>query len=151
VNAVPNPVDPTPGGDQPPISLAAERARAQLHEEIERVRTGVEEMLTEQAAAGAEDEALRRELDVLREDTRLFVKKRTKRVERKLDGRIDGVEQRTERLETRIEQVEADRAAAEVRIHGQTERMLDELLAELRTIAELLSRRPTRHFPDIRP
>jgi hypothetical protein len=29
--------------------------------------------------------------------------------------------------------------------------MLDELLAELRTIADLLSRRPTRQFPDIRP
>jgi hypothetical protein len=151
VNAVPNPVDPTPEGDQPPISLAAERARSQLHDEIERVRSGVEEMLTEQSAAGAEDEALRRELDALREDTRLFVRKRTKRVERKLGGRIDGVEERTERLEVRIEQVEADRAAAEVRLHGQTERMLDELLAELRTIAELLSRRPTKQFPDIRP
>jgi chaperonin cofactor prefoldin len=144
VNAVPNPLDPTPGGDQPPISLAAERARAQLHEEIERVRNGVEEMLSEQAVAGEEDEALRRELDVLREDTRLFVKKRTKRVERKLDHRIDGVEQRTERLEARIDEVEADRAAAEVRIHTQTERMLDELLTELRAIAELLSRRPGR-------
>jgi chromosome segregation ATPase len=151
VNAVPNPVDPTPAEDQPPISLAAERARAQLHDEIERVRNGVEEMLAEQSAAGAEDEALRRELDALREDTRLFVKKRTKRVERKLGDRIDGVEERTERLESRVEQVEADRAAAEVRIHNQTERVLDELLAELRTIAELLSRRPTKQFPDIRP
>jgi hypothetical protein len=144
VNAVPNPLDPPSQGDPPPISLAAERARAQLHEEIERVRNGVEEMLAEQSAAGAEDEALRRELDTLREDTRLFVKKRTKRVERKLDGRIDGVEQRAERLETRIDQVEADRAAAEIRIHAQTERMLDELLAELRSIADLFSRRPTR-------
>jgi hypothetical protein len=151
VNAVPNPVDPTPEGDQPPISLAAERARAQLHEEIERVRSGVEEMLAEQNAAGAEDEALRRELDALREDTRLFVKKRTKRVERKLEGRIEGVEERTERLEARIDQVESDRAAAEVRIHSQTERVLDELLAELRAIAELLSHRPTRQFPDITP
>jgi hypothetical protein len=151
VNAVPNPLDPPPAGDPPPISLAAERARAQLHEEIERVRSGVEEMLAEQSVASAEDEALRRELDALREDTRLFVKKRTKRVERKLGGRIDGVEERTDRLESRIEQVEADRAAAEVRIHTATERMLDELLAELRTIAELLSRRPTRQFPDIRP
>jgi chromosome segregation ATPase len=151
VNAVPNPVDPTSAGDQPPISLAAERARAQLHDEIERVRSGVEEMLAEQSVASAEDEALRRELDALREDTRLFVKKRTKRVERKLQGRIDGVEERTERLEARVEQVEADRVAAEVRIHNATERMLDELLAELRTIAELLSRRPTREFPDIRP
>jgi hypothetical protein len=144
VNTVPNPVDPTPAGDRPPISLAAERARAQLHDEIERVRNGVEEMLAEQGAASAEDEALRRELDALREDTRLFVRKRAKRVERKLGGRIDGVEERTERLEARIEEVEADRAAAEVRIHGQTERVLDELLAELRTIAELLSHRPLR-------
>jgi hypothetical protein len=151
VNAVPNPVDPTPPPDQPPISLAAERARAQLHEEIERVRNGVEEMLAEQAVAGAEDEALRRELDALREDTRLYVKKRTKRVERKLEGRIEGVENRAEELEARIDQVEADRAAAEVRIHSQTERVLDELLAELRSIAELLARRTTRQFPDIRP
>jgi chromosome segregation ATPase len=144
VNAVPNPIEPPPEGDQPPISLAAERARAQLHEEIERVRAGVEEMLTEQSAAGAEDEALRRELDALREDTRLYVKKRTKRTERKLDRRIDGVEARTERLEERIDQVEAERAAAEVRIHTATEQMLDELLRELRTIAELLTNRPGR-------
>jgi chromosome segregation ATPase len=144
VNAVPNPIEPPPQGDQPPISLAAERARAQLHEEIERVRSGVEEMLSEQSAAGAEDEALRRELDALREDTRLYVKKRTKRTERKLDRRIDGVAERTDRLEERIDQVEADRAAAEVRIHTATEQMLDELLRELRTIAELLTRRPGR-------
>ncbi|MBS1679294.1 MAG: hypothetical protein JST08_18110 [Actinobacteria bacterium] len=141
MNAVPNPVDPTPEGGQPPISLAAERARAQLHEEIERVRSGVEEMLAEQGAASAEGEALRRELDALREDTRLFVKKRTKRVERKLEGRIEGVEQRTERLESRIDQVESDRAAAEVRIHTATEQMLDELLREIRAIAELLTGR----------
>jgi ElaB/YqjD/DUF883 family membrane-anchored ribosome-binding protein len=144
VNAVPNPIEPPPAGDQPPISLAAERARAQLHEEIERVRSGVEEMLSEQSAAGAEGEALRRELDALREDTRLYVKKRTKRTERKLDRRIDGVAERTDRLEERIDQVEADRAAAEVRIHTATEQMLDELLRELRTIAELLTHRPGR-------
>lgn len=141
MNAVPNPVEPPYEGDQPPISLAAERARAQLHEEIERVRSGVEEMLTEQSAASAEDEALRRELDVLREDTRLYVKKRTKRTERKLDRRIDGVEARTDRLEARIDEVEAERAAAEVRIHTATEAMLDDLLREVRTIAELLTRR----------
>jgi septation ring formation regulator EzrA len=141
VNAVPNPVDPPPEGHQPPISIAAERARAQLHDEIERVRAGVEEMLAEQGAAGASDEDLRRELDALREDTRLYVKKRAKRTERKLDRRIDGVEERTDRLETRIDQVEADRAAAELRIHTATESMLDELLREIRTIAELLTRR----------
>jgi chromosome segregation ATPase len=141
VNAVPNPVDPPPESGQPPISLAAERARAQLHDEIERVRAGVEEMLTEQNAAGAEDEALRHELDVLREDTRLYVKKRTKRTERKLERRIEGVEEHTKRLETRIDEVEAERAAAEVRIHSATEGMLDELLREIRAIAELLTRR----------
>lgn len=140
MNAVPNPVDPTPEGTEPPISLAAERARAQLHDEIERVRAGVEEMLSEQTHAGAEDEAIRRELDVLREDTRLFVKKRTKRVERKLEHRIDGVEERTGRLEARIDQVEAERAAAEVRIHTATELMLDDLLREVRAIADLLGR-----------
>jgi chromosome segregation ATPase len=140
VNAVPNPVDPPPGAEQPPISLAAERARAQLHEEIERVRSGVEEMLSEQSRAGAEDEALRRELDALREDTRLYVKKRAKRTERKLERRIEGVEERTGRLEARIDQVEADRAAAEVRIHTATEGMLDDLLREVRAIAELLTR-----------
>src|SRR6201996_3782103 len=144
VNAVPNPIDPPPDRSEPPISLAAERARAQLREEIERVRSGVEEMLSEQSAAGAEDEALRRELDALREDTRLYVKKRAKRTERKLDRRIDGVEERTDRLAARIDQVEADRAAAEVRIHTATEQMLDGLLAELRAIAELLTRRPGR-------
>ena len=140
MNAVPNPIDPPPDRSEPPISLAAERARAQLREEIERVRGGVEEMLAEQGRAGAEDEALRRELDALREDTRLYVKKRTKRTERKLERRIDGVEERTERLEARVEQVEADRAAAEVRIHTATEQMLDDLLREIRAIAELLSR-----------
>jgi chromosome segregation ATPase len=150
VNAVPNPIDPPPDRSEPPISLAAERARAQLHEEIERVRGGVEEMLAEQGRAGAEDEALRRELDALREDTRLYVKKRVKRTERKLGRRIDAVEDRTAQLEERIDQVEADRAAAEVRIHTATESMLDELLTEMRAIAELLGQRINR-FPNIRP
>lgn len=142
MNAVPNPIEPPPEGDQPPISLAAERARAQLHEEIERVRAGVEEMLSEQSAASAADQSIRRELDALREDTRLYVRKRAKRTEKKLDRRIDGVETRTERLEARIDRVEADRAAAEVRIHTATEAMLDGLLQELRGIADLLGRRP---------
>lgn len=140
MNAVPNPVDPPSEGASPPISLAAERARAQLHEEIEKVRSGVEDMLAEQSRAGAEDESLRRELDALREDTRLYVKKRVKRTERKLGHRIDGVEERTDALAARIDQVEADRVAAEVRIHTATESMLDDLLAEIRKIAELLTR-----------
>ena len=142
MNAVPNPIDPPPDRSEPPISLAAERARAQLREEIERVRGGVEEMLAEQGRAGAEDEALRRELDALREDTRLYVKKRVKRTERKLDRRIDAVAERTEALEARVEQVEADRVASEMRIHTATESMLDDLLAEIRTIADLFTGEP---------
>ncbi len=57
-----------------------------------------------------------------------------------MERRIEGVEERTEALAARIDQVEADRAAAEVRIHTATESMLDELLREIRTIAELLTR-----------
>lgn len=140
LNAVPNPVDPPPERSEPRISLAAERARAQLHEEIERVRSGIEDMLAEKSRAGAEDEALRRELDTLREDTRLYVKKRVKRTERKLERRIESVEDRAAELESRIDQVEADRAAAEVRIHTATEAMLDDLLREIRAIADLLGR-----------
>jgi septation ring formation regulator EzrA len=142
VNAVPNPVDPPqqPQPATPSISIAADRARAQLHEEIERVRAGVEEMLTEQTAAGRDDEALRRELDTLREDTRLYVKKRVRRSEKKLNRRMQSIEEHTKRLETRVEEVEADRAAAEYRIHSDTERMLDGLLLEVRAIADLLTR-----------
>lgn len=143
VNAAPQPFDPS----QPPgargadregpqsISAAAERARAQLHEEIERVRRGVEEMLAEGGGPG--DAELRRELDNLREDTRLYVKKRVRRSEKKLERRV-------RRLEQRVDQVEADRAAAELRIHTDTERMLDGLLHEVRTIADMLTRGAAR-------
>lgn len=129
---------PTPG--QPPepgISAAAERARTQLHQEIERVRIGVEEMLTE---SGKDDPALQRELDSIREETRLYVKKRVRRTEKKLARSIREVDDRTRALEQRIDQVEADRQAAEYRLHTETERMLDGLLQEVRTIANLLTR-----------
>ena len=126
---------------EPPESpLAADRARAQLHEEIERVRLGVEEMLAEQNGAGVDDEALRRELDALREDTRLFVKKRLRKSEKKLERSVRKVDDRTRALEKRIDQVEADRVQAEYRIHSDTERMLDGLLQEVRAIADLLTR-----------
>lgn len=132
---------PSPG--QPPspdpgISAAAERARAQLHEEIERVRVGVEEMLTE---SGKDDPALQRELDSIREETRLYVKKRVRKTEKKLERSIRKVDDRTRALEQRIDQVEADRQAAEYRLHVETERMLDGLLQEVRAIANLLTRR----------
>ncbi len=159
MNAVPSPVDPPsgPSGPRgpkevpPSISAAADRARAELHAEIERVRVGVEEVLAEQRTPVDVD--LERELADLREDTRLYVKKRLRKTERKLErsvgkledsveGVADSVErldERTEALERRIDQVEADRAAAEVRIHGDTERMLDGLLREVREIADMLT------------
>jgi 3-methyladenine DNA glycosylase AlkC len=111
-------------------SVAAEQARRRLHEEIERVRVGVEEMLTEQ---DGDDEALRRELDTLREDTRLYVKQRLRKSQKRTDKRLS-------KLERRIDQVEQDRQHAEWRIHTNTEAMLDGLLREVRAIADLLTR-----------
>jgi hypothetical protein len=113
-------------------SAAADQARARLHEEIERVRVGVEEMLAEQEnLPGAEE--LRRELDALREETRLYVKKRVGRSEKRMEKRIG-------KLERRFEAFEQDRKYAEWRIHTNTEAMLDGLLREVRAIADLLTR-----------
>jgi hypothetical protein len=140
MNAAPSPADPPEPAGGPSISLAADRARAQLHEEIERVRLGVEEMLSEQHD-GPDEAALRRELDALREDTRLYVKKRLRKSEKKLERSVQKIDDRTRSLEARINQVEADRQAAEYRIHSDTERMLDGLLQEVRAIAELLTSR----------
>jgi hypothetical protein len=111
-------------------SVAAEQARARLHEEIERVRTGVEEMLAEQ---GGDDVDLRRELDAIRAETRSYVKKRVGKVEKRMDKRVG-------KLERRIDQVEQDRKYAEWRLHTNTEQMLDGLLKEVRAIADLLTR-----------
>jgi hypothetical protein len=139
VNAAPNPIDPgQPEGGAPSISAAADRARAQLHEEIERVRLGVEEMLAEQGSGADPD--LRRELDALREDTRLYVKKRIRRTEKKLERSVRRIDERTKVLELRIDKVESDRMAAEYRIHSDTERMLDGLLQEVRAIADMLTK-----------
>lgn len=138
MNAAPNPADPSPPSGASGISAAADRARAELHEEIERVRRGVEEILTEQGQPIDAD--LRRELDSIREETRLYVKKRVRRTERKLQRSLAAIDARTEALEQRIGQVEADRQAAELRIHSDTERMLDGLLQEVRGIADLLTR-----------
>ncbi len=122
----------------PAISGSAERARQRLHEEIERVRVGVEEMLAEQH--GEEDPGLRRELDALREETRLYVKRRVRKSEKRLEKRVRKVDDRTRELERRLDQVELDRKYAEWRIHTSTETMLDGLLREIRAIADLLTR-----------
>jgi phage-related minor tail protein len=139
VNAAPNPVDPSEPPGVPSISAAADRAREQLHEEIERVRQGVEEMLAEQQAPLDAD--LRRELDVLREDTRLYVKKRVRRTEKKLNRSVREIDARTTELEKRLDQLDGERRLAEYRIHSDTERMLDSLLQEVRAIADRLEGR----------
>ena len=88
-------------------------------------------MLSEQ---GNDDADLRRELDTLREDIRLYVKQRLRKSEKRADKRLN-------KLERRIDQVEADRQHAEWRIHTNTEQMLDGLLREIRAIADLLTQR----------
>jgi multidrug resistance efflux pump len=119
--------------DQPQDpSAAAEQARRRLHEEIERVRAGVEEMLAEQGGDHDHPE-LRRELDEIRKETRRYVKKRLGKSEARTEKRLG-------KLERRIDQVEADRLHAEWRIHTNTEQMLDGLLKEVRAIADLLTR-----------
>ncbi|MBA3866240.1 MAG: hypothetical protein H0X42_07830 [Solirubrobacterales bacterium] len=138
MNAAPNPVGPPQPEAVPAISASADRARAELHQEIERVRVGVEEMLAEQS--DPVDVDIQRELDDLREDTRLYVKKRLRKSEKRFERSVRKIGERTARLEQRIDQVEADRVAAEYRIHSETERMLDGLLAEVRAIADLLTK-----------
>ena len=118
-------------------SAAAEQARTRLHEEIERVRVGVEEMLAEQ---GGEDPDLRRQLDEIRQETRRYVKKRVRKSEKRLETQIAKVSEQTRELERRLDQVEQDRKYAEWRIHTNTEAMLDGLLREIRAIADLLTR-----------
>jgi hypothetical protein len=119
-------------------SAAADQARARLHEEIERVRLGVEEMLAEQEGLPGADE-LRRELDTLREETRRYVKKRVRKSERRIEKRAGKLDERTRELERRFEAFEQDRRYAEWRIHTNTEAMLDGLLREVRAIANLLT------------
>jgi hypothetical protein len=138
VNTAPNPVDPSLPSGAPAISAAADRARAELHEEIERVRRGVEEMMAEQGEPIGPE--LQRELDSVREETHLYVKKRVRKTEKKLERAVQRIDDRTHTLEQRIDQVEADRQAAEYRIHSSTERMLDGLLQEMRAIADLLTK-----------
>lgn len=122
-----------------PPEVAAERARERLHEEIERVRVGVEEMLSEQEN-GIDDTDLHRELDAIRAETNALLKRRVRKTEKRLNKRFAKVDARTEALEQRLDAVEQDRKYAEWRIHTNTEQMLDSLLREVRAIADLLTR-----------
>jgi DNA anti-recombination protein RmuC len=122
--------------DEPSLSAAADRARAQLHEEIERVRRGVEQMLDEQNAPLNSD--LRRELDTMQEDLRRYVKTRVRKSQKRTDRSIKRLEDRTTTLEQRLDGLDADHRLTEYRIHSDTERMLDGLLQEVRAIADRL-------------
>lgn len=123
-------------GPEPP-EVAAERARERLHEEIERVRVGVEEMLAEQENGGDTD--VHRELDAIRAEAVQLVRRRARKTEKRLNKRIDKIDRRTDALEGRLDQVEQERKYAEWRIHTNTEQMLDGLLREVRSIADLLT------------
>jgi hypothetical protein len=127
------------------VSEAAQLARMRLHEEIERVRKGVEEILDEQEKGGGHGPAgdeLRRELDELRVETRSYVKRKVRKSEKKLQRSVRELQARTDELEQRIDQVEAGREEAEWRIHRNTEEMLDGLLSDVRAIADLLAGQP---------
>jgi hypothetical protein len=136
VNGPTNPDDPSRPSGEESISASAERARAQLHEEIERVRRGVEQMLDEQQAPLNSD--IRRELDTMQEDLRRYVKTRVRKSQRRTDRRVGRLEDRTSVLEKRLDSMDAERRLTEWRIHSDTERMLDGLLQEVRGIADRL-------------
>jgi chromosome segregation ATPase len=132
------PTSGDPSSPDPP-EVAAERARERLHEEIERVRVGVEDMLSEQGSGAGDVTELHRELDAIRVEANTLIKRRVRKTEKRLNKRIDKVDARTEALEQRLAAVEQDRKYAEWRIHTSTEQMLDGLLHEVRAIADLLT------------
>lgn len=96
-------------------------------------------MLAEQEA-GAGTEELKRELDQIRADTRRYVKQRVRKSEKRLDKRIAKIDARTRELEQRLDAAEQDRKYSEWRIHTNTEQLLDGLLQEIRSIADLFAK-----------
>jgi hypothetical protein len=136
VNGPLPPDDPGRPTGEESIAASAERARAELHAEIERVRRGVEQMLDEQNAPLNSD--IRRELDTMQEDVRRYVKTRIRKSQKRTDRQVRRLENRTTNLEQRLDGLDAERRLAEWRIHSDTERMLDGLLQEVRAIADRL-------------
>ena len=134
------PDDPDRPSGEESISASAERARAELHAEIERVRRGVEQMLDEQNAPLNSD--IRRELDTMQDDLRRYVKTRIRKSQKRTDRRVTHLEDRTTHLEQRLDSMDAERRLTEWRIHSDTERMLDGLLGEVRAIADRLEGKP---------
>jgi SMC interacting uncharacterized protein involved in chromosome segregation len=133
------PDDPGRPSGEESIAASAERARAELHAEIERVRHGVEQMLDEQSAPLNSD--IRRELDTMQEDLRRYVKTRVRKSQKRSDRQIRRLEDRTATLERRLDGLDTERRLTEWRIHSDTERMLDGLLQEVRAIADRLEGR----------
>lgn len=130
------PEDPGRPTGEESIAASAERARAELHAEIERVRRGVEQMLDEQNAPLNSD--IRRELDTIQDDLRRYVKTRIRKSQKRTDRRVSRLEDRTAALEQRLNGMDAERRMTEWRIHSDTERMLEGLLQEVRAIADRL-------------
>ncbi|HEU5142579.1 MAG TPA: hypothetical protein VFU04_05420 [Solirubrobacterales bacterium] len=96
--------------DEP--SAAAERARESLREEIAGFRTSIDEMLAQQGSGGRPPD----------------------------NDRLAHTEERLLRLEGRVDQIEQERRFAEWRMYSNVEKLLDDLLRELRSIADRLSR-----------
>lgn len=89
---------------------AADQARESLREEVERFRSSVEQMLAQHESGG--------ELP---------------------PGRLDHVEERLLRLEGRVDQIEQERRYAEWRMYTNVERLLDDVLRDIRSIADRLT------------
>jgi hypothetical protein len=90
---------------------AADQARETLREEVERFRSSVEQMLDQPQSRG----------DVPA-------------------GRVGQLEARLLRLEGRIDQIEQERRFAEWRMYSNVERLLDDVLRDIRAIADRLTR-----------
>jgi phage shock protein A len=153
MSAAPDPGEPAVPPGAPEIPEAAQLARERLHEEIERVRHGVEEMLDRGESvdgiarpnpfgAAAANEEIRRELEKLRIETREYVKKRVRKSEKRLERSVRELDDRFDELEERVDRVRAERAEAEWRVYNNTEQMLDGLLGTVRSIADWLARQP---------
>jgi ElaB/YqjD/DUF883 family membrane-anchored ribosome-binding protein len=150
MTAAPDPFEPAGPEGAADLSDSVRTARERLQEEIERVRSSVEEMLDEQGEArGARGGRLRAELEQIRLENRDYVKRRIRKSEKKmrrevreLDARADRLERQSDELKGRIDRVELDRREAEWRIHRNTEAMLDGLLLDVRAIADRLAGPP---------
>ena len=159
MSAAPEPVESAAPPGTPEISEAAQLARERLHAEIERVRSGVEEMLDRRElangsgahqnpfVASVDNEEIRRELEKLRIDTRDYVKKKVRKSEKKLERSVRELEERSDELEDRIDRVRSEREEAEWRLHNNTEQMLDGLLDAVRSIADRLAGQPDAPAP----